>query len=85
MQTAVGGWGRFRRCRLLQNALIHEEARAIRVVQASVTVKLATVEELLMWCRAHGAEVVDVIVQDEYTHDLVVQQRSGTYLCFDTT
>ncbi len=46
---------------------------------------LATVEELLMWCRAHRADVVDVIVQDEYSHDLVVRQRDGSYLCFDTT
>lgn len=38
-----------------------------------------------MWCRAHGAELVEVIVQDEYTHDVVVRQRLGAYLCFDTT
>lgn len=47
--------------------------------------KLATLEDLLAWCRTHGAELVDVIVQDEYTHDAIVRERSGSYLCFDTT
>ncbi len=47
--------------------------------------KLATLEDLLAWCRAHGAELVDVIVQDEYTHDAIVRERSGSYLSFDTT
>jgi hypothetical protein len=46
---------------------------------------LATLEELLGWCRATGAELVDVIVQDEYTHDVLVRERAGSYLVFDTT
>jgi hypothetical protein len=48
-------------------------------------VQLATLEELLAWCRAHGAELVDVVVQDEFTHDVIVRQASGAYLVFDTT
>lgn len=52
----------------------------------SVSVEqLRTLEELLAWCHATGAELVEVIVQDEYTHDVVVRERSGGYLCFDTT
>jgi hypothetical protein len=47
--------------------------------------QLRTVEELLAWCHAHGADLVEVIVQDEYTHDVVVRERSGSYLSFDTT
>ena len=47
--------------------------------------RLATLEELLMWCRAHRAELVDVIVQDEYTHDTLVRRADDSYLCFDTT
>jgi hypothetical protein len=47
--------------------------------------KLATLEELLMWCRAHRADLVDVIVQDEFTHDVLVRQADGSFLCFDTT
>jgi hypothetical protein len=48
-----------------------------------------TLEDVLMWVHAQGApcEIVDVIVQDEYTHDVVVSgPRTGpAYLCFDTT
>lgn len=47
--------------------------------------RLRTLEELLAWCRAHGAELVDVIVQDEFSHDVLVRERAGSYLCFDTT
>ncbi|HTL38110.1 MAG TPA: hypothetical protein VL326_33500 [Kofleriaceae bacterium] len=47
--------------------------------------QLATLEEVLMWCRAHGADVVDVIVQDEFTHDVLVRDEHASYLCFDTT
>jgi len=47
--------------------------------------KLRTLEELLMWCRAHGADLVDVVVQDEFTHDVLVRQRDGSFLCFDST
>jgi hypothetical protein len=47
--------------------------------------RLQTLEQLLMWCRAHGAELVDVIVQDEFTHDVLVKKADGAYLVFDTT
>ncbi len=47
--------------------------------------RLQTLEQLLMWCRAHDAELVDVIVQDELTHDVLVKKADGTYLVFDTT
>ena len=47
--------------------------------------KLRTLEELLVWCRAHRADLVDVIVQDEFTHDVIVREADDTYLCFDTT
>ena len=47
--------------------------------------KLQTLEQLLMWCRAHRAELVDVIVQDEFTHDVIVRKIDGAYIVFDTT
>jgi hypothetical protein len=47
--------------------------------------KLRTLEELLVWCRAHGADIIDVVVQDEYTHDVIVREGDDRYLCFDTT
>lgn len=46
--------------------------------------RLHTLEELLAWCRVHGGDVVDVVVQDEYTHDVIVRRGDG-YLVFDTT
>ena len=43
--------------------------------------RLDTLEDVLRW----GGDVLDVIVQDEYTHDVVVAGRDGAYLVFDTT
>jgi hypothetical protein len=47
---------------------------------------LRTLEEVLEWCRAHDADVVEVIVQDEFTHDVVVRTVNGEqFHVFDTT
>ena len=46
--------------------------------------ELATLEDVLAWCRVHASEIVDVIVQDEFTHDVLVRAPAA-YLCFDTT
>jgi hypothetical protein len=46
--------------------------------------RIATLEDVLAWCAAHASDIVDVIVQDEFTHDVVVRTPEG-YLCFDTT
>jgi len=45
--------------------------------------KLQTLEDVLHW----GGDVVEVVVQDEYTHDVVVVRvrNVGPYLVFDTT
>ena len=32
-----------------------------------------------------GGHVVDVIIQDEYTHDVVIRHPSGVYLAYDST
>jgi hypothetical protein len=47
---------------------------------------LRTLEEVLAWAFAQHppAELLDVVVQDEFTHDVVVKAREG-YLVFDTT
>ena len=29
--------------------------------------------------------IADIITQDEYTHDVVIEEREGRYLVFDTT
>jgi hypothetical protein len=48
-----------------------------------------TLEDVLAWVHAHGepCALVDVVVQDEFTHDVVVRGPAGgpAYLCFDTT
>lgn len=46
--------------------------------------QLRTLEDVLAWGRAHGADVVEVIVQDEYTHDVIVREAER-YHVFDTT
>jgi hypothetical protein len=51
---------------------------------ASAT-RLATLEEVLACAHAHRGDVVDVVVQDEYTHDVIVRGPAPAYLCFDTT
>ena len=45
---------------------------------------LATLEQVLAWTFAQRGDVVEVVVQDEYTHDVIVHARAG-YLVFDTT
>lgn len=45
---------------------------------------LATLEQVLAWTFAQGGELVEIIVQDEYSHDVIVHARAG-YVVFDTT
>ena len=49
---------------------------------AAVVTRLTTLEEVL---RRPELTFLDVIVQDEYTHDVVVRTSGAAYLCFDTT
>ena len=49
------------------------------VARVASAVELDTLEEVLRW----GGDVADVVVQDEYTHDVVL--RSPAFLVFDTT
>jgi len=42
--------------------------------------KLVSLAELVPW----GGDIVDVVTQDEYTHD-VIAARAGGFLVFDTT
>jgi hypothetical protein len=48
---------------------------------------LQTLAGVLRWAFAQGppAEVVDVVMQDEFTHDVVVRTAAGVFLVFDTT
>lgn len=46
-----------------------------------------TLEEVVRWGLSLSPPrlVLDVVVQDEYTHDVVVGHPSGVYLVYDTT
>ncbi len=45
--------------------------------------KLDTLEDVLAWGAARSFDVVEVIVQDEYTHDVVI--HGDVHYVFDTT
>lgn len=46
--------------------------------------KLRTLEEVLRWAHALGHSLVEVVTQDEYTHDVVIA-AARQWLVFDTT
>ncbi len=48
---------------------------------------LVTLEEVIRWGLALPEErsILEVIVQDEYCHDVVMEWEPGFYLVFDTT
>jgi hypothetical protein len=48
---------------------------------------LRTLDDVLTWARAQAPpwSVVEIVTQDEYTHDVVAGNGGDTYLVFDTT
>ncbi|MDB4966366.1 MAG: hypothetical protein JWN44_2055 [Myxococcales bacterium] len=45
-----------------------------------------TLEEVMRWSFTSGCALVEVVTQDEYTHDVVLSMPAGEgYLVFDTT
>ena len=46
-----------------------------------------TLEDALRWARAQNPalEVVAVVTQDEFTHDVVLADPKGRFLVYDTT
>jgi hypothetical protein len=55
---------------------------AIREIQA-----FETLGQVLRWAlgRTPPAEFTNVVVQDEYTHDVIVRVEHDLYAVFDTT
>lgn len=49
--------------------------------------EMRTLDEAFRWALAQSPRVEprDVIVQDEYTHDVLFRAVDGSYLVFDTT
>jgi hypothetical protein len=50
----------------------------------AVAAKQRTLEEVTRWAVASGHRLLDVITQDEYTHDVVVA-ADELFLVYDTT
>lgn len=63
------------------------EVAADVVGRVAAVDRLRSLEDVLAWARAQrpACELVDVIVQDEFTHDVLVRGPAPAYLCFDTT
>lgn len=57
------------------------------LARAAAATGLATLEEVLRFgfSQRPSWELADVVVQDEYTHDVIVQGPAPAYLVFDTT
>jgi hypothetical protein len=51
------------------------------LAQVAIAERFRTLEDVVRW----RYELIDVIVQDEYTHDVIVRGPAPAYLCFDTT
>lgn len=47
----------------------------------------ATLQDVLEWCAGHAppGRLVDVVVQDELTHDVVIELGGGLHAVHDTT
>jgi hypothetical protein len=45
----------------------------------------STLGDVLLWALPRGFEVAEVVVQDEYCHDVVLGWERGQFLVYDTT
>ena len=43
--------------------------------------------DVLNWCQAHaeGRDLAEVVVQDEFTHDIVLELGQGVFAVYDAT
>ena len=69
---------------LIENALVTAERRALLEQQV---LPLGSLQEVVRWGFAlePPAPIAEVVVQDEFSHDVVMQWNQGQYLAFDTT
>jgi len=54
---------------------------------ATALAPLTSLQDVVRWGFAcsPAREIVNVFVQDEFSHDVVMSGADGLYLCFDTT
>ena len=59
----------------------------LRASLEAIVQPLKTLADVLAWTRTSvpPASIVDIVTQDEYTHDVVVESAGRPYLAFDTT
>ena len=64
-------------------ALPPERAKALSEELAS----LASLQDVARWGFACSPprEIVNIVIHDEFSHDVVMTGPEGLYLCFDTT
>jgi hypothetical protein len=69
---------------LIDNGLLSPERRAILETEV---LPLGSLQDVVRWGFAlrPPANVSAVIVQDEFSHDVVMAWNQGQYLAFDTT
>lgn len=69
---------------LANHANISDEQAHRLVAQVK---RLSTLEEVIRWWLAQPTPriILEVIVQDEFCHDVVVEWEGGLHLVFDTT
>lgn len=70
-----------------ESRIAGEGVAAEVVRRADAATRLGTLEDLLRFgfSQAPPWELLDVIVQDEYTHDVIVRGPEPAFLVFDTT
>jgi hypothetical protein len=58
-----------------------------RVARLSLVVRLDTLEDVLRFgfTQRPAWELAEVIVQDEFTHDVIIEGPAPAFLVFDTT
>lgn len=44
-----------------------------------------TLEEIVQWCVKTKSRIIDIIVQDEFTQDIIVQYSDNTFLVYDSS
>jgi len=59
--------------------------REVRVIGSAAAVPLAGRLDTLEDVVRSGWDLIDIIVQDEFTHDVIVRGPEGAYVVFDTT